>query len=128
MAYEDIRNRDADVKETHDLIASDKVEGTKVYDPRGEHIGSIERILVEKRSGKVSYAVLSFGGFIGIGHNHYPLPWARLSYDIKLDGFRTDVDEKQLRDSPEFSDDSWQSRDWETRVHEHYNVPPYWGL
>ena len=67
MAYDDIANKDASVKETHDLIASDKVEGTKVYDPRGEHIGSIERLLVEKRSGKVSYAVLSFGGFLGIG-------------------------------------------------------------
>ena len=68
MAYDDIRKADADLKETHDLIASDKVEGTKVYDPMGEHIGSIERILVEKRSGQVSYAVLSFGGFLGMGH------------------------------------------------------------
>src|SRR5690606_24455735 len=62
MAYDAVRTAKPDLKETHDLIASDKVEGTKVYDPAGEHIGSIERILVEKRSGKVSYAVLSFGG------------------------------------------------------------------
>ncbi len=66
MAYDDARVASADLKETHDLIASDKVEGTKVYDPSGEHIGSIERILVEKRGGKVSYAVLSFGGFLGM--------------------------------------------------------------
>src|SRR5690606_5806173 len=72
MAYDDARVASADLKETHDLIASDKVEGTKVYDPSGEHIGSIERILVEKRGGKVSYAVLSFGGFLGIGTDHYP--------------------------------------------------------
>jgi sporulation protein YlmC with PRC-barrel domain len=112
----------------HAFISSEDVEGTKVYDRKGARIGEIDHLMIDKVSGKVVYAVLSFGGFIGIGHNHYPLPWARLSYDIKLDGFRTDVDEKQLRDSPEFSDDSWQSRDWETRVHDHYNVPPYWGL
>src|SRR5690606_32979490 len=84
MAYDDNRVATADVKETHDLIASDKVEGTKVYDPNGEHIGSIERILVEKRGGKVSYAVLSFGGFLGMGHDHYPLPWSKLEYDENL--------------------------------------------
>merc|ERR1712108_129135 len=91
MAYDDNRLDTADVKETHDLIASDKVEGTKVYDPNGEHIGSIERILVEKRGGKVSYAVLSFGGFLGIGHDHYPLPWAKLDYDETLGGYRVDI-------------------------------------
>ena len=112
----------------HAFISSEDVEGTKVYDRKGNHIGEVDHLMIDKVSGRVVYAVLSFGGFIGLGHNHYPLPWARLSYDTKLDGFRTDVDEKQLRDSPEFSDDSWQSRDWETRVHEHYNVPPYWGL
>ena len=78
MAYDDARNANPDVTETHDLIASDKVEGTKVFDLSGEQIGSIERILVEKRGGKVSYAVLSFGGFLGMGQEHYPLPWSKL--------------------------------------------------
>ena len=96
MAYDDKRIDTADVKETHDLIASDKVEGTKVYDPNGDHIGSIERILVEKRGGKVSYAVLSFGGFLGIGHDHYPLPWSKLDYDENLGGYRVDITKDQL--------------------------------
>lgn len=82
MAYDDVRTADANVKETHDLIASDKVEGTKVYDPNGEHIGSIERLLVEKRSGKVSYAVLSFGGFMGIGNDHYKAAHEQAGKDI----------------------------------------------
>lgn len=66
--------KDPDVKETHDLIASDMVVGTSVYGRDESHIGKIERLILEKRSGRVSYAVLSFGGFLGIGHDHYPLP------------------------------------------------------
>lgn len=128
MAYDDIRKSEADVKETHDLIASDKVEGTKVFDPRGEHIGSIERILVEKRSGKVSYAVLSFGGFLGIGHDHYPLPWSKLNYDESLGGYRIDVTKEQLEGAPRYDnedDDYWTAENGR-RVYDYYGVAPYW--
>ena len=122
-----IRNRDANVKETHDLIASDKVEGTKVYDPNGEHIGSIERILVEKRSGQVSYAVLSFGGFLGMGHEHYPLPWSKLNYDESLGGYRVDVTKDQLEGAPKYDndDDFWTAENGR-RVYDYYGVAPYW--
>ena len=129
MAYDDIRNRDADVKETHDLIASDKVEGTKVYDPNGEHIGSIERILVEKRGGKVSYAVLSFGGFMGMGHEHYPLPWSKLNYDESLGGYRVDVTKEQLEGAPKYdydNDEDFWTADNGRRVYDYYGVAPYW--
>ncbi|WP_332690602.1 PRC-barrel domain-containing protein [Devosia sp.] len=129
MAYDDIRNRDAGVKETHDLIASDKVEGTKVYDPSGKHIGSIERILVEKRSGKVSYAVLSFGGFLGIGHDHYPLPWSKLNYDESLSGYRVDVTKEQLEGAPKYdyeNDEDYWTAENGRRVYDHYGVAPYW--
>jgi hypothetical protein len=126
MAYDDNRNQDANVKETHDLIASDKVEGTKVYDPSGEHIGSIERILVEKRSGKVSYAVLSFGG---IGHDHYPLPWSKLNYDESLGGYRVDVTKEQLEGAPKYDYDNdadyWTAENGR-RVYDYYGVAPYW--
>ena len=128
MSYDDIRNRDANVKETHDLIASDKVEGTKVYDPKGDHIGSIERILVEKRSGKVSYAVLSFGGFLGIGHDHYPLHWSKLSYDESLGGYRVDVTKEQIEGAPRYDneDDSYWTAENGRRVYDYYGVAPYW--
>src|SRR6218665_2442703 len=102
MAYDDARKSDVDVKETHDLIASDKVEGTKVYDPRGEHIGSIERILVEKRRGKVSYGVLSFRWFLGIGQEQNPLPWSKLNYDESLGGYRDEVTKDQLEGAPKY--------------------------
>ncbi|KFL30936.1 photosystem reaction center subunit H [Devosia riboflavina] len=128
MAYDDVRKADADIKETHDLIASDKVEGTKVYDPMGEHIGSIERILVEKRSGQVSYAVLSFGGFLGMGHEHYPLPWSKLNYDESLGGYRVDVTKDQLEGAPRYEreEDDYFTEENGRRVYDYYGVTPYW--
>ena len=128
IAYDDVRKADANIKETHDLIASDKVEGTKVYDPAGEHIGSIERILVEKRSGKVSYAVLSFGGFLGIGSDHYPLPWTKLNYDKDLGGYRVDVTKAQLEGAPKYEreDDEYWTEENGRRVYDYYGVTPYW--
>jgi hypothetical protein len=64
-----------EARETAGLIGSDKVEGTYVYDAKGENIGSIERVMIDKRSGQVAYAVLQFGGFLGIGSDYYPIPW-----------------------------------------------------
>ena len=110
----------------HRLISSEDVEGTNVYSPSDEKIGEVDHLMIDKITGRVVYAVLSFNGFLGLGHSHYPLPWDKLTYDTSLDGFRTDVRAEQLRDSPEFSDDSWQDRDWEQRVHNHYGASPYW--
>jgi hypothetical protein len=65
---------------------------------------------------------------LGLGHSHYPIPWGALKYDTSLSGYRTGITEQQLRDAPEFSDDSWmdQDRGWETVTHRHYGVTPYW--
>ena len=67
------------MRETAGLIGSDKVEGTAVYDAKSEKMGSIERVMIDKRSGQVAYAVLSFGGFLGLGSDYYPLPWDALT-------------------------------------------------
>jgi PRC-barrel domain len=97
-------------REQGNLIGSDKVEGTAVYGADNEKIGSIERVMIDKVSGKVSYAVLSFGGFLGIGDDHYPLPWQSLKYDTNLGGYRTGVTQKQLEGAPKYrTDNSW---DW----------------
>jgi hypothetical protein len=128
MAYDDTRVATVDVKETHDLIASDKVEGTKVYDLAGEHIGSVHRLLIEKRSGKVSYAVLGFGGFLGMGEDHCPLPWDKLQYDESLGGYRVDISKEQLDGAPRyFGDDEafWREND-DRRIYDYYGVTPYW--
>jgi hypothetical protein len=127
MANEDTRAMNANVKESHDLIASDRVEGTKVFDPMGEHIGAIQRLLVEKRSGKVSYAVLSFGGFMGLGADYYPLPWSKLNYDESLGGYRVDVTIDQLEGAPRYDDaEDYMNAENGRRVYDYYGVPPYW--
>jgi hypothetical protein len=99
-------------RETGSLIGSDKVEGTAVYGADNEKIGSIERVMIEKQSGKVSYAVLGFGGFLGIGDDHYPLPWQSLKYDTSLEGYRTNVTKQQLEGAPKYADEnSWNWED-----------------
>jgi hypothetical protein len=75
------------------LIESDRVEGTAVYDPQGNHLGSIKRLMIEKISGKVAYAVMSFGGFLGMGEDAHTIPWSKLTYDTGLGGYLTDITE-----------------------------------
>ena len=99
MAFEQQRT---DTRETADLIASDKVEGTEVYRSTGDHIGEIERVMIEKRSGKVAYAVMSFGGFLGMGEDFYPLPWSLLTYNERLGGYEVNISEEQLKGAPKF--------------------------
>jgi hypothetical protein len=96
-------------KEFGNLIGSDKVEGTAVYGADDNKIGSIERVMIDKVSGRVSYAVLGFGGFLGLGNDHYPLPWQSLKYDTRLGGYVAGVTEEQLRGAPKFGGD----RDWD---------------
>jgi|tagenome__1003787_1003787.scaffolds.fasta_scaffold20990109_9 sporulation protein YlmC with PRC-barrel domain len=91
------------------LIASDRVEGTAVYDAQGTRIGKVERLVIEKASGRIAYAVLSFGGFLGIGANHYPIPWPMLDYDEKLGGYRVEITEEQLKKAPRAEPgESWE--------------------
>jgi len=72
---------------TDELIASNKVEGTAVYNHQGERIGTLHHFMVGKRSGQVAYAVMSFGGLFGLGEKHYPLPWNELTYDTNRGGY-----------------------------------------
>src|ERR1043166_5842295 len=97
----------------HQLISSEDVEGTNVYDMKATKIGEIDHLMIDKISGRVTYAVMSFGGFLGLGHSHYPIPWGALKYDTKLDGYITGITEQQLKDAPAFSDDSYSNRNWE---------------
>ena len=116
---------ETEAQETADLIGSDKVEGMAVYDANSEHIGSIERVMIEKRSGHVAYAVINFGGFLGIGSDYYPIPWDALKYDTSLGGYRTNITEQQLQGAPKYTGDSW---DWDDRargrqVYDYYGTP-----
>jgi hypothetical protein len=112
------------------LIESDRVESTAVYDPRGNKIGSIKRLMIEKINGRVAYAVMSFGGFLGIGEEEHAIPWKRLEYDTSLGGYRTDITEQQLRGAPDFYRDrdyDWSDRGRERELHDYWKAPYYWG-
>ena len=110
-------------EETASLIASDKVEGTAVYGPDGDKMGRIENLMIDKWSGRVAYAVLSFGGFLGMGHDHYPLPWSMLKYDEKLGGYRVGITREQLQNAPRYHEDDrwdWTNKEYTQQVDTHY--------
>jgi hypothetical protein len=111
------------------LIAADKVEGSAVYNPQGERLGTIETVMLDKIRGNAAYAVLSFGGFLGIGSRHYPLPWATLKYDTRLGGYVVNLDRSRLESAPSYADDeavTWEDEAWGQRVHDYYGTEPYW--
>ncbi len=117
-------------RQSHSLIASDRVEGTPVRRANGEKIGTIERLMIDKHSGNVAYAVLSFGGFLGLGQKHLPVPWARLKYDPKLGAYQLDLTDEELANAPSFAagaEFDWGDRTQEVGIHNYYRVPPYWG-
>ena len=95
-----------DERETGTLIGSDKVQGTTVYGSDDQSIGSIERVMIEKTSGRVPYAVLGFGGFLGLGNDHYPLPCNALKYDTRLGGYRVALTAEQLNGAPKYATES----------------------
>lgn len=115
-------------RETTTLIGSDKVEGTAVYGTDEKKIGKLERVMLDKASGKVAYAVLSFGGFLGMGEDYYPTPWSLLKYDTNLGGYRTNLTKDQLEKAPKYSQStSWNwNRDNDRRVYDYYKTQPYW--
>ncbi|MGE4432342.1 MAG: PRC-barrel domain-containing protein [Sphingobium sp.] len=90
--------------ETNRLIASDKVDGTAVYDRAGNKLGSVKNFMVDKRTGKAEYAVLQFGGFLGIGSDYYPLPWDMLDYETEQGGYVVDITKEQLDDAPRYTE------------------------
>ena len=119
------RDRDVARDETSSLIASDKGEGASVYGRDGDKIGSIVNVMIEKISGRVSYAVLSFGGFLGMGTDHYPLPWSMLKYDVDKGGYLVNITREQLEGAPRYADkDSWEwTPGMRGEIDEHYR--PY---
>ena len=113
---------------TGNLIAAEKVTGTNVYNRSGEHLGSVEDIMMDKVSGRAIYAVMSFGGFLGMGEKHHPLPWATLTYDVGKDGYVVDLDKQKLEGAPtyDYGDGFNWTPEYGRRVDSFYNVPSYW--
>lgn len=112
------------IDETNRLIGSNKVEGTAVYGSDDERLGSIYNFMVDKRSGRVEYAVMSYGGFLGMGTRYYPLPWQTLTYDTDRGGYRVQMRERDLQDAPSFDRNSEPrfDRQYGERVHSWYGL------
>jgi hypothetical protein len=113
------------------LIAADKVNGTSVYNRQGEHLGTIEDVMLDKVSGQVAYAVMGFGGFLGIGERYHPLPWSVLAYDTRMGGYVVDLDRDRLAGAPTFAaneDVDWNDRNWGQRVNDYYGTAPWWHV
>ena len=114
----------AETDETDRLIASNKVEGTAVYNRQGDSLGSIYNFMVDKRSGQVEYAVMSFGGFFSIGENYYPLPWKALTYDPSMGGYVVDLDKDRLQGAPSYAasdNPEWRDPSYSRRIDDFYN-------
>lgn len=112
--------------ETPDLIASDKVEGTAVYNRAGDRLGTVRNFMVDKRSGRVAYAVMSFGGFLGIGESYHPLPWEVLTYDTARGGYIVDLSREQLEGAPRYSASDvpdWGDATYGRGNSDYYGVP-----
>jgi PRC-barrel domain len=113
---------------TRPLIASDRVEGTVVYDQAGNQLGSIRRLMIGKLNGQVAYAIVSFGGFIGLAEGTYRVPWAKLKYDTNLSGYRTDITETELRQAPPHAREGSEAptAEQEDELHAYFRIPPDW--
>jgi hypothetical protein len=115
----------------HALISSRRVEGTAVYSEAGEKLGTIHSVMIGKRSGQVAYAVLSAGGWLGIGAHVHPLPWELLTYDVDRDGYVVAIGREQLRHAPSMTLDETDrpiDRDYQEQVSSYWGTLPWWGL
>jgi len=114
-----------DKNETHQLIASDKVEGTSVFDSKGEKLGTVRKVMIGKRDGKVRYVVMGFGGLFGMGEDNYPLPWDSLNYDTRLDGYKMkslskgDLDKDKAPSFGRNEEPNW-SEDYDRKIRLYY--------
>ena len=109
---------------SHHVISSDKVEGTSVYNANGDKLGSIDDLMIDKYSGNVRYAVMEFGGFLGMGTDRYPLPWSMLKYDTGVEGYVVPVSKSQLENAPSYAptETPAYSDEYGRKVHDYYGV------
>ena len=119
------------IDRAHELISSRRVQGTDVYGRKEERLGSIHSVMIDKRSGKVAYALMSFGGFLGIAERVHPIPWEMLTYDVDLDAYVVALDREQLRSAPSLHlDEADRPRDraYDEEVAGYYGRLPWFGL
>jgi sporulation protein YlmC with PRC-barrel domain len=108
------------------LISADKVHGTDIYNRNGDNLGEVENVMIDKHTGKVAYAVVTFGGFLGIGAERRALPWSVLTYDVDKGGYVVAAADDVLRQAPLYGPEAERDPEWGNRVHGLFGVPPYW--
>jgi len=112
-----------------DVMAAATLDGDKVISADGEHVGKISDIMLDVRGGRIAYAVLSEGGFLGMGTTLHAIPWSALTLDTAEKCFRVDIEAQRIKDDPGFDKDHWPSMAdsaWGTQLHEYYHRRPYW--
>ena len=111
-----------------ELMGADTLLGNDVYNRKEEDLGDIKEIMLDMRTGRVSYAVLSFGGFLGMGEKLFAVPWSALTLDTQNKRFTLDVEKDRLESAPGFDQDSWPNMadpSWEKSIHDYYGTKPY---
>lgn len=122
----------SEARPAHPLIPAERVNGTTVYNREGDKLGSVEDIAVDKLSGQVAYAILGFGGVLGLGERYYPVPWSLLTYDTERKGYVIPCDKGKLHDAPSFQADDlsgWDDSDVRQGIYDYYGpygARPYW--
>ena len=112
-----------------DVMAAETLQGDDVINHQGEKLGSIEDIMLDVSSGKVAYAVLSFGGILGMGDKLFAIPWGALTLDADRKCFVLDVPKDRLQQAPGFDKEHWPAMadpSWASQVYAYYNQIPYW--
>ena len=112
-----------------EIMAASSFEGETVVNRQGDTVGEIEEIMLDVRSGRIAYAVMSVGGFLGIGEKYFAIPWRAFTMDTDRKYFILDVDKARLESAPGFDKAHWPSmadESWAARIHEYYSTRPYW--
>jgi sporulation protein YlmC with PRC-barrel domain len=110
-------------------IRAKKVIGTTVKDPTGATIGKVEDIVLDKLSNNIMFAIVGFGGFLGMGEKFHPLPWSTLDYDETEGGYVVNLTKDQLEAAPAFTMEELTAGDgtqYRAEVYDYYNAPRYW--
>jgi len=113
-----------------ELMGANTLIGNDVYNLKNEDLGDIKEIMLDMRTGRVSYAVLSFGGFLGMGEKLFAVPWSALTLDTQNKRFTLNVDNERLESAPGFDQNSWPNMadpSWEKGIHDYYGTKPYPG-
>lgn len=112
------------------MLSASTINGTSVKSPRDESLGDIKDLMIDLGTGRVAYAVISFGGLLGIGNKLFAVPMSALKQDAVNKCFVMNTTKEQLENAHGFDKDHWPDfadRAWQTEVHKHYNTPPYWS-